>query len=101
METGSILWGFAGKQDDSKADSNQRKHGVSFTEAMTVFGDPLSLTMFDPDHSAEEVRFITIGNAATSRLIVVSHTERGSQIRIISASDPDQQGNNLSGFTNP
>ena len=71
--------------DDSKADSNQRKHGVSFTEAVTVFGDPLSLTMFDPDHSAEEVRFITIGNAATSRLIVVSHTDRGSQIRIISA----------------
>ena len=71
--------------DDTKADSNQRKHGVSFTEAVTVFGDPLSLTMFDPDHSAEEVRFITIGNAATSRLIVVSHTDRGSQIRIISA----------------
>ncbi len=71
--------------DDTKADSNQRKHGVLFTEAMTVFGDPLSLTMFDPDHSAEEARFITIGNAATGRLIVVSHTDRGSQIRIISA----------------
>ena len=52
---------------------------------MTVFGDPLSLTAFDPDHSAEEDRFITIGNAATDRLIVVSHTDRGSQIRIISA----------------
>ena len=71
--------------DDLKAASNKLKHGVSFTEAMTVFGDPLSLTAFDPDHSAEEDRFITIGNAATDRLIVVSHTDRGSQIRIISA----------------
>lgn len=70
--------------DDIKAASNKRKHGVSFTEAMTVFGDPLSLTAFDPDHSAEEDRFITIGNAATGRLIVVSHTDRGSQIRMIS-----------------
>lgn len=71
--------------DDLKAASNKRKHGVSFTEAMTVFGDPLSLTAFGPDHSAEEDRFITIGNAAMGRLIVVSHTDRGSQIRIISA----------------
>ena len=52
---------------------------------MTVFGDPLSLTAFDPDHSAEEDRFITISNAPTGRLIVVSNTDRGSQIRIISA----------------
>ena len=71
--------------DDLKAASNKRKHGVSFTEAMTVFGHPLSLTAFDPDHSAVEDRFITIGNAATGRLIVISHTDRGSQIRIISA----------------
>ena len=71
--------------DDLKAASNKRKHGVSFTEAMTVFGDPLSLTAFDPDHSAEEDRFTTIGKAATGRLIVISHTDRGSQIRIISA----------------
>ena len=71
--------------DESKAASNERKHGVSFTEAMTVFGDPFSLTAFDPDHSAEEDRFITIGSAATGKLIVVSHTDRGNQIRIISA----------------
>ena len=71
--------------DDLKAASNKRQHGVSFTEAMTVFADPLSLTALDPDHSAEEDRFITIGNAATGRLIVVSHTDRGSKIRIIGA----------------
>ena len=52
---------------------------------MTTFDDPLTLTMFDPDHAAEEVRFITIGKAATSRFNVVSHTDRGNQIRIISA----------------
>ena len=71
--------------DDLKAALNESKHGVSFTEAMTVFGDPLSLTGFDPDHSVEDERFITLGHAATGRLVVVSHTDRDDRIRIISA----------------
>jgi hypothetical protein len=71
--------------DEAKADSNQRKHGVSFTEAMTVFADPLSLTGYDPDHSDDEDRYITMGLSAAGRLLVVSHTDRGEKVRIISA----------------
>jgi uncharacterized protein len=47
--------------DPRKDRSNQRKHGVSFREAATVFEDPLSATFPDPDHSSEEERFLTIG----------------------------------------
>ena len=71
--------------DDSKAESNERKHGVSFTEAMTVLADPLSLTGYDPDHSDDEDRFITMGLSAAGRLLLVSHTDRGEKVRIISA----------------
>lgn len=52
---------------------------------MTVFGDPLELTIVDPDHSEGEYRFISIGLTATYQLLVVSYTERGNRIRIISA----------------
>lgn len=71
--------------DQEKAASNEEKHGVSFDEASTAFGDPLSLTIADPDHSAEEQRFILIGESYIGRLVVVSHTERGDRIRIINA----------------
>ena len=71
--------------DDSKARSNRRKHGVSFEEAATIFGDPLSLTIEDPEHSVGEERFVIIGESARSRLLVVVFTERGDRIRIISA----------------
>ncbi len=71
--------------DEAKAASNERKHGVSFLEAQTVFGDPLALTGYDPDHSEEEDRFITMGTSIDGQLLVVSHTDRGSTIRIISA----------------
>jgi uncharacterized DUF497 family protein len=71
--------------DDAKARRNLRKHGVSFEEAVTVFYDPLSATFDDPDHSAEEPRFITVGNSARGRLLIVAHTERGATIRIINA----------------
>ena len=71
--------------DDDKAARNERKHGVAFTEAMTVFGDPLALTGYDPDHSDDEDRFITMGQSAEGRLLIVSHTDRGENIRIISA----------------
>jgi uncharacterized DUF497 family protein len=71
--------------DDAKADANLRKHGVSFDEAGTVFGDPLAITYFDPAHSDEEDRFLTIGTSQEGRIIILSHTDRGERIRIISA----------------
>ena len=77
--------------DDAKAESNERKHGVSFSEAMTVLGDTLSLTGYDPDHSGEEDRYITMGLSATGRLLVVSHTNRGDKVRIISAREANRR----------
>ena len=71
--------------DREKAKRNLTKHKVSFEEAMTVFYDPLSATFDDPDHSTDEERLITIGYSSHSRLLMVSHTERGTTIRIISA----------------
>ena len=71
--------------DDAKAESNEWKHGVTFAEAITVLGDPLSLTGYDPDHSDDEVRYITMGLSAAGRLVVVSHADRGDKLRIISA----------------
>jgi uncharacterized DUF497 family protein len=71
--------------DPRKAASNLKKHAVSFDEASTVFADPLSATISDPDHSVGEHRFITMGVSSSSRLLVVSHTEEGGSIRIISA----------------
>jgi hypothetical protein len=71
--------------DPKKAASNLRKHGVSFEEATTVFGDPLAATVSDPVHSSKESRFVTIGQSANSRLIVVVHADREDDIRIISA----------------
>jgi uncharacterized protein len=71
--------------DSRKARSNLTKHGVGFEEASTVFGDPLSLTIPDPEHSKIEDRFVTMGSAFTGKLLVVVHTDRGDNIRIISA----------------
>jgi uncharacterized DUF497 family protein len=71
--------------DFPKAGENLRKHGVSFDEAVTVFYDPLSITFDDPDHSEGESRFLTVGFSSQNRLLVVSHTERGMTIRVISA----------------
>ncbi|MCX5831310.1 MAG: BrnT family toxin [Deltaproteobacteria bacterium] len=71
--------------DKDKERRNIRKHAISFDEAVTVFYDPLSATIADPDHSIEEVRLITIGYSSQGRLFVISHTERGEAIRIISA----------------
>lgn len=71
--------------DDDNATTNERKHGVAFTEAMTVFADPLALTGYDPDHSDDEERYLTMGQSADGRLLVVSHTDRGENIRIIIA----------------
>jgi uncharacterized DUF497 family protein len=71
--------------DPDKADANHRKHGVSFDEAMTVFADPLATTIYDPDHSDDEDRYLSLGMSIVSRLLVVSFTDRGDKIRIISA----------------
>lgn len=71
--------------DPAKAAENLRKHRVSFNEATTVFGDFLSTTVADPDHSAEEDRYLTIGWSNLDRLLIVAHTERGDRIRTISA----------------
>jgi len=72
--------------DSRKAQANQAKHGVSFEEAASVFGDPLALTFDDPDHSAGESRFLTFGLSHNERLVVVVHAERSRNIiRIISA----------------
>ena len=65
--------------------SNRRKHGVGFREAATVFGDPLATTFPDVDHSGLEERFLTIGESASGRVLVVAHSESGENIRIISA----------------
>jgi uncharacterized DUF497 family protein len=71
--------------DDRKAEYNLHRHGVSFTEAATLFYDPLSITFDDPDHSDDEERFIIIGTSAQQRLLIVGHTDRGDRIRLISA----------------
>jgi uncharacterized DUF497 family protein len=70
--------------DKEKAKANLKKHRVSFDEATTVFLDPFSITILDPDHSVDELRFIDIGSSDKGRVLVVVHTERGSNIRIIS-----------------
>ncbi len=71
--------------DPQKAVRNQRKHCVSFQEAASVLGDPLSITYHDPDHSITEYRFITVGMSQFGRVLMLAHTNRGDNIRIISA----------------
>ena len=71
--------------DANKAESNLAKHAVSFEEAATVFGDPASMAIPDPAHSQTEARFVILGRSHQGRLLVVVHTERGDNIRIISA----------------
>ena len=71
--------------DPSKAAGNWRKHKVSFSEAATVFGDFLSVTGPDPDHSADERRHITVGLSSRGRLLLVAHADRHQRTRIISA----------------
>jgi len=71
--------------DEEKAASNQRKHGVTFAEAASVFGDPFAAIFDDEAHSEEEQREIIIGHSAKDRLLLVSFTERAGAVRIISA----------------
>lgn len=71
--------------DPEKAGANLAKHGVSFPEAATAFGDPLSIVIADPAHDEDEHRWILLGMTHQGRLVVVAHAERGGSIRLISA----------------
>ena len=73
------------EQDENKAASNLSKHGVSFEEAKTVFDDQLYVDFYDPDHSDDEQRYLIVGESNRGRLIIVSYTERGDSLRLISA----------------
>jgi len=71
--------------DPNKAKQNLEIHNISFDEASTAFRDTLSLAIYDPLHSEKEERFVLIGNSHKNRLLVVVHTERGDNIRLISS----------------
>ncbi len=71
--------------DDEKDLANQKKHGVSFDEAQTVFEDPFVMTMLDPQHSQDEYRFVDLGYSHKRRLLIVIYTERDEHIRIINS----------------
>lgn len=79
------MYGLIFEWDPKKARRNLEKHGISFEEASTVFGDPNAITIYDDEHSDDEDREITIGFSAKVRIIVVSHTDRDGKIRIINA----------------
>ena len=80
-----LVSGYHFEWDRTKAAANKRRHGVSFLEASTVFGDPLSILLPDPDHSYDEERFLLLGRSRHQRLLVVSHAERPPKTRLISA----------------
>jgi hypothetical protein len=71
--------------DPRKAATNRTKHGVSFEEASSVFGDPLGLIVDDPRHSHGEKRHVLLGSSERHRLLAVMFTEREEVIRVISA----------------
>ena len=77
--------------DPTKARANLKKHGVSFDEAATVFGDTLASTISDPDHSLAENRFVTIGLSSGQRLLVVCHTDRDNRSRLFSAREASRR----------
>jgi uncharacterized DUF497 family protein len=77
--------------DPEKERENLRKHGVDFHEAQSVFRDPLSLTIPDPDHSEGEARYVLIGFSSQGRHVVVCHTERDGRIRLINARPADRR----------
>ena len=79
MENPEFEW------DGEKAQSNLKKHGVSFDEAATIFNDPRIATISDPDHSEDEEQYISIGMSVIMRLLSVIHTFRKERIRLISA----------------
>ena len=80
--------------DANKAASNLEKHGVSFEEASTAFGDPLSITVDDPNHSEDETRFVLVGLTFEGKLVIVVHVELEDSIRIISAREATRRERN-------
>lgn len=82
---------FTFEWDPAKAELNEQQHGVSFKEASTCFGDSESLTIYDPDHSDDEDRYVLLGMSGEANLLVVVHTERGDNIRLISARRADRR----------
>jgi uncharacterized protein len=74
-----------------KAESNAKKHRITFEEASTVFNDSLSVTFPDPDHSVGERRYVIIGVSRFGQLLIVAHTDRGEKVRIISARKANRQ----------
>jgi len=76
---------FTFEWDPQKAIKNARKHGVTFDEAATVFGDPYGLIVADPRHSAAESRSVLLGYSQAGRLLAVMFTERGDRLRLLSA----------------
>jgi uncharacterized protein len=79
------MQGLAFEWDPKKERANWRKHVIRFADASTVFGDPLSITIPDPEQVGPEERFVIIGMSSERKLLVVVHTMRGARIRIISA----------------
>jgi len=71
--------------DPQKAEDNIAKHGISFSEAATAFGDPLAITYLDTDHSQDEDRYLTFGTTVNGSYVVVVHTDRSEKTRLISA----------------
>lgn len=71
--------------DEEKAATNIAKHGVSFEEAQTVFDDPLYVDFLDPDHSADEPRYLRVGESRRGRVLIISYAERDNVTRLISA----------------
>ena len=90
-------WGMAlgFEWDPLKSRKNEKKHGVSFHEGMTAFADKFSYTISDPEHSVEEYRFLLLGLGSSGNLMVISHTERGDRIRIISVRRATKQEREL------
>lgn len=74
--------------DPAKERSNKRKHGIGFQEATTVFGDPLAVTVPDPDHSAGEERLLTIGQSTAGQLVVVCHSNKGLPFALFRLAEP-------------
>ena len=87
--------GYTFEWDRKKAESNVRKHGVTFDEASTVFGDPLALLMPDPDHSFAGERYVLPGRSKQQRLLVVAFAERPPDTRLISARPATRQERRL------
>ena len=71
--------------DPVKAAQNLKKHKVSFEEAASVFGDAMTLTFADPDHSVGEARWLMFGLSSKGRALTVIYTERRGKVRLASA----------------